>query len=119
MVKKVKVHLKELEEMMPRDKYQQLLEGLEKVRDGVTFDKYITTVLGKFKNVKDYYAAAKTIDKLHKIEVPAFTLQSEDDFLVDQTILPRSLPDEVDNVMLAITKKGSHCCFFSGSIWPE
>ena len=81
------------------------------------FDSTITVPMRGLKDLKDYQEQASTVKHLHKIHTPLFCLQSEDDFVIDAKVLPRSL--EAQNVVVAIAKCGSHCCFFSGDVKPD
>ena len=65
-----------------------------------------------FKNSQDYRREASTDGKLHNIKIPCLALNAQDDFLIDQTLVPYKEFAECDNLILAETKAGGHVCHF-------
>jgi predicted alpha/beta-fold hydrolase len=56
--------------------------------------------------------------KLHKIKVPTFFLNAEDDPTFNPKLFPYKEFEVNDKVIVAITKRGGHCCHFTGGFRP-
>jgi predicted alpha/beta-fold hydrolase len=113
-------HLPELKQFLSPSRYEEIASNIEKVTDACEYDIYVNVPLHGHETADNYYRKTKTNELLKKVKVPMFCMQSEDDFCVDPKVLPKG--DRLkgaDNVLIAVTKRGSHCCFFSGNLLPQ
>jgi len=79
----------------------------------------IFTKLDGFKNLDEFYEEAALDGKMDQIKVPTFALTSENDFISDERVLPRKEIEQSSNVMMGLSKRGSHCCYLSGILLPK
>lgn len=76
--------------------------------------------MDEFKDLNAYYEESTLEGKMDRIKVPTFALTSEDDFTSNPQLLPRDEFRECPgNVMMGLTKYGSHCCYISGLLLPR
>ena len=67
----------------------------------------------------DYYNDTQIAGKMNKIKVPTMFLNAWDDPCYDKRLYPfKEFENGNDNLLLAMTKAGGHCCFFTGSLIP-
>ena len=77
-------------------------------------DNFLTAPMFGFKDVGDYRKQSSVEGLLHKIKVPCFYLHSWDDFVLGPLTIPLQEFEESENLILATTTAGGHCCHFGG-----
>ncbi|WP_406827754.1 hydrolase [Microbulbifer sp. ARAS458-1] len=80
------------------------------------FDDHFTAPLHGFTGVDDYYTRASSLPLLSNIARPTCLIHALDDPFVS----PKAVPTDSDvsaSVTLAISKRGGHVGFVSGSLW--
>lgn len=76
-------------------------------------DEYVVAPMFGYKGKDDYRAQCSVHDQLHKLTMPCFYLHAWDDFILGPQCIPHKEFEKCDNIVLATTTKGSHCCHFA------
>ena len=79
-------------------------------------DEIVYKELNNYSTLKDYWENNNPIYMISKIKKPVLCINAEDDPICPAKLIPHQLLIDNENVILAQTKKGSHCAFFEGSI---
>ncbi|QDS91654.1 putative hydrolase [Roseimaritima multifibrata] len=74
-------------------------------------DARITTPLGGFRDVDDYYSSASAAPYLHQIKTPTLILTSADDPMIPITSFQHTTL--ADSIELAVTSRGGHVGYIS------
>lgn len=99
--------------------YEQLIgltrQRIEKVRTFRQFDECFTAPMHGFADADDYYRQSSAFGYLGDIQQPTLIIQAYDDPFMTPAVLPdpQQLPD---NVGLAVSPRGGHVGFVSGSL---
>ncbi|TDY01030.1 hydrolase [Thiohalophilus thiocyanatoxydans] len=99
--------------------YEQLIgvtpQQIEQARTFREFDNRFTAPIHGFADADDYYQQSSAYHYLGAIRQPALIVQAYDDPFMTPAILPdpQQLPD---NVQLAVSQRGGHVGFVSGSV---
>jgi predicted alpha/beta-fold hydrolase len=91
--------------------YDKLLTG-EVSPNLNNVDDYFTSPMFGYKDRRDYRTQVSVHDQLHKLKIPCFYLHSWDDFIVGPDCVPHDEFERCENIILATTTRGSHCCHF-------
>ena len=73
-------------------------------------DEYVVSPMFGYKGMVDYREKCSVDGKLHKLKIPCFYLHAWDDILLGPDCVPAKEFMQCDNIILATTKRGSHCC---------
>lgn len=69
--------------------------------------------------LNEYYRNTQAAGRLHLIKVPTLFLNAEDDPCYNPELYPyKEFEGASDHIVLAMTKRGGHCCHLSGGLWP-
>lgn len=91
--------------------YNQLLDG--KVDGHLNnIDEYMVAPMFGYKDKKDYRDQCSVDGQLHKLKMPCMYLHAWDDFVIGPDCIPADEFEKCDNLILATTKVGAHCCHF-------
>jgi len=80
------------------------------------FDSRFTSKLFGYKNVNEYYSAARLASRLHNIKVPSLALSAEDDPFQPGDSLPTDGAARSSHVAILATKYGGHIGFMEGTL---
>lgn len=76
------------------------------------FDEYnIRRVLG-YKSADEYYRDMSCINHIHKINVPLLCISAKDDYITTAKAIPYDDINLNENIILLVTDKGGHLCYF-------
>ena len=114
-----KVSLPSLRKVMKPEEFSDLEERLNQNWSGFWTVNEIFTKMDGFKNLDEFYEEASLEGKMNQIKVPTFALNSENDFISDPKVLPKKEIEQSGNVMMGLSKRGSHCCYISGLVFPK
>ncbi|MDC1175234.1 alpha/beta hydrolase [Bacteriovoracaceae bacterium] len=89
------------------------LEKVDRAKNFYEFDDVVTAPLHGFKDGKDYYKVASSLQYLHQISVPTLLVQSKDDPFLSRECFPLKEAKHNPNLFLEITKSGGHIGFMS------
>lgn len=91
--------------------YNKLLNN-EVVKTLDNVDEFIIAPMYGFKDKFDYRRHASVTGRLNEIKVPCFYLHSWDDIIIGRKSVNDQEFSKVDNLILATTAIGGHCCHF-------
>lgn len=80
------------------------------------FDTRFTTKMFGYKNVNEYYTAARLASRLDKIKVPTLALSALDDPFQPGDSLPTEGAERSSHVAILATKYGGHIGFMEGAL---
>ena len=94
-------------------KYNLDLEKLKRIKTWRELDRDFTPkVYTEFTSPTHYYEAASCVNYLSGISVPTLVIHSRDDPIVPVDLVPIDKCASNDNLICAITPRGSHVCYF-------
>lgn len=80
------------------------------------FDNRFTSKMFGYKNVNEYYSAARLASRLPSIKVPTLALNADDDPFQPRDSLPTDGATKSSHVAILATKYGGHIGFMEGAI---
>lgn len=93
--------------------YDLDMEKVAKVGSWREYDENFTIkVHSHFKSVIQYYNACSCLDWVDDVRVPTLVLHSEDDPIVPVDCVPMDKCLANSNIITALTRRGSHVCYF-------
>lgn len=100
------------------------LAALDRVRSLRAFDDLVTAPLNGFRDADHYYRESSSAFYLGGVRTPTLVIQSEDDPFLPREALPESALRENPSIHLALTARGGHVGFVSGTFrrprfWAE
>jgi abhydrolase domain-containing protein 1/3 len=72
------------------------------------FDQRFTIVIGGWKNLQDYYRDCSSENYLGSITIPMLFINSADDPMFEESVIPIETITKNPNLILAVTPKGGH-----------
>lgn len=85
----------------------------------IKFDEYLTRRLLGFPSVVEYYHSLSSKDRLDKINIPLFCMNSKDDPILSFHGIPIYDCLLNKNIILMITNSGGHVGWFEGFFRPK
>ena len=94
------------------ESYDLLMNGHIKNPSLRDVDNYIVSPMFGFEDCMDYRRQCAVNGRLNKLKTPCFFLHAWDDFLIGPKSIPTREFEKCENIVLATTTRGAHCCFF-------
>ena len=90
------------------------LNLLSKVKTWKEFDDNFTVKVHGYDNVAEYYRDSSCQGLISNITVPTLVIHSKDDPVIPIDCLPLGECIANNNIVVGISKRGAHCCYFEG-----
>ncbi|MCP4521063.1 MAG: alpha/beta hydrolase [Cytophagales bacterium] len=117
-LKKLKTKLLDKAPLYPK---QLSVNEIKKVKTLEEFDDYYTAPAHGFKNGRDYWHYASTLDNLPHIKVPTLLINALDDPFLSENCFPYKIAKEHSFLDLETPKYGGHVGFYQSKplLWHE
>jgi predicted alpha/beta-fold hydrolase len=103
---------------LPENK-DKILKELSECRLLSDFDKFWTLRMLDYENLSQYYNESKLEKYISRIEIPFFSMFTEDDPIIPINSIPFKTLQNNPNTVTAVTQTGGHLGFFTGVVIPQ